>query len=138
MAATGHDIRDVELAQRELWRDGIADHEERIRAIVNTVLDRLEGRETARGARAQSLATWGGSRLRRRRFRSCLLARCWGPSSQHRAPNCVRSLTLIEPPLFYLVPDDPDVAHLEQGAGHFVAAAPGFARRHEEFLVSVN
>ncbi len=30
-----------------------------------------------------------------------------------RAPTLVRSLTLIEPPLFYLVPGDPDVAHLE-------------------------
>ena len=30
-----------------------------------------------------------------------------------RAPTRVRSLTLIEPPLFYLVPEDPDVAHLE-------------------------
>jgi pimeloyl-ACP methyl ester carboxylesterase len=31
-----------------------------------------------------------------------------------RTPERVRSLTLIEPPLFYLVPDDADVAHLEQ------------------------
>lgn len=31
-----------------------------------------------------------------------------------RAPARVRSLTLIEPPLFYLVPGDPEVAHLEQ------------------------
>ncbi len=31
-----------------------------------------------------------------------------------RAPTLVRSLTLIEPPLFYLVPGDPGVAHLEQ------------------------
>jgi len=30
-----------------------------------------------------------------------------------RAPMRIRSLTLIEPPLFYLVPDDSDVAHLE-------------------------
>ncbi len=30
-----------------------------------------------------------------------------------RAPSLVRSLTLIEPPLFYLVPGDPDVAHLK-------------------------
>ena len=30
-----------------------------------------------------------------------------------RAPTRVRSLTLIEPPLFYLVPGDPDVARLE-------------------------
>jgi pimeloyl-ACP methyl ester carboxylesterase len=30
-----------------------------------------------------------------------------------RAPTHVRSLTLIEPPLFYLVPGDPEVAHLE-------------------------
>lgn len=31
-----------------------------------------------------------------------------------RTPERVRSLTLIEPPLFYLVPGDADVAHLEQ------------------------
>jgi pimeloyl-ACP methyl ester carboxylesterase len=31
-----------------------------------------------------------------------------------RRPERVRSLTLIEPPLYYLVPDDPDVAHLER------------------------
>lgn len=31
-----------------------------------------------------------------------------------RVPTHVRSLTLIEPPLFYLVPGDADVAHLEQ------------------------
>lgn len=31
-----------------------------------------------------------------------------------RAPERVRSLTLIEPPLFYLVPGDVDVAHLEE------------------------
>jgi pimeloyl-ACP methyl ester carboxylesterase len=31
-----------------------------------------------------------------------------------RTPERVRSLTLIEPPLFYLVPHDADVAHLEQ------------------------
>src|SRR3954453_10925817 len=31
-----------------------------------------------------------------------------------RAPAQVRSLTLIEPPLFYLVPDDPEVARLER------------------------
>ena len=31
-----------------------------------------------------------------------------------RAPTRVRSLTLIEPPLFYLVPGDAEVAHLEQ------------------------
>jgi pimeloyl-ACP methyl ester carboxylesterase len=121
-----------------------------------------------------------------------------------RTPERVRSLTLIEPPLFYLVPDDADVAHLEQigsavlthgldtdaetlreflrlagapdvhegplphevasgvrraqggrlpgearpaldalrsispGAGHFVAAAPGFADRLESFLGSVD
>jgi pimeloyl-ACP methyl ester carboxylesterase len=30
-----------------------------------------------------------------------------------RTPERVRSLTLIEPPLFYLVPGDADVAHLE-------------------------
>lgn len=30
-----------------------------------------------------------------------------------RRPMDVRSLTLIEPPLFYLAPDDPDVARLE-------------------------
>jgi pimeloyl-ACP methyl ester carboxylesterase len=30
-----------------------------------------------------------------------------------RTPDRVRSLTLIEPPLFYLVPDDADVARLE-------------------------
>jgi pimeloyl-ACP methyl ester carboxylesterase len=30
------------------------------------------------------------------------------------APDSVRSLTLIEPPLNYLVPDDPDVARLER------------------------
>lgn len=29
-----------------------------------------------------------------------------------RTPSRVRSLTLIEPPLFYLAPDDPEVAHL--------------------------
>lgn len=29
-------------------------------------------------------------------------------------PEQVRSLTVIEPPLFYLVPDDPEVAHLER------------------------
>lgn len=29
-------------------------------------------------------------------------------------PGDVRSLTLIEPPLFYLVPGDPEVAHLER------------------------
>ena len=31
-----------------------------------------------------------------------------------RAPERVRSLTLIEPPLFHLVPGDPEVAHLER------------------------
>ena len=31
-----------------------------------------------------------------------------------RAPEQVRSLALIEPPLFYLVPDDPEVARLER------------------------
>src|SRR3954467_10241245 len=31
-----------------------------------------------------------------------------------RAPAQVRSLTLIEPPLFYLVPGDPEVARLER------------------------
>jgi pimeloyl-ACP methyl ester carboxylesterase len=31
-----------------------------------------------------------------------------------RAPAQVRSLTLIEPPLFHLVPDDPEVARLER------------------------
>jgi pimeloyl-ACP methyl ester carboxylesterase len=31
-----------------------------------------------------------------------------------RRPAHVRSLTLIEPPLFYLVPDDPEVARLER------------------------
>lgn len=31
-----------------------------------------------------------------------------------RRPRDVRSLTLIEPPLFYLVPNDPDVARLER------------------------
>jgi pimeloyl-ACP methyl ester carboxylesterase len=31
-----------------------------------------------------------------------------------RRPQQVRSLTLIEPPLNYLVPDDPDVEHLER------------------------
>src|SRR4051794_40952706 len=31
-----------------------------------------------------------------------------------RAPAQVRSLTLIEPPLYYLVPDDPEVARLER------------------------
>jgi pimeloyl-ACP methyl ester carboxylesterase len=31
-----------------------------------------------------------------------------------RRPGDVRSLTLIEPPLFYLAPDDPDVARLER------------------------
>jgi pimeloyl-ACP methyl ester carboxylesterase len=31
-----------------------------------------------------------------------------------RTPERVRSLTLIEPPLFYLVPGDADVAHLER------------------------
>ena len=31
-----------------------------------------------------------------------------------RSPAQVRSLTLIEPPLFYLVPDDPEVARLER------------------------
>jgi pimeloyl-ACP methyl ester carboxylesterase len=31
-----------------------------------------------------------------------------------RGPARVRSLTLIEPPLFYLVPDDPEVARLER------------------------
>jgi pimeloyl-ACP methyl ester carboxylesterase len=31
-----------------------------------------------------------------------------------RRPTQVRSLTLIEPPLFYLVPDDPEVARLER------------------------
>src|SRR3712207_3585775 len=31
-----------------------------------------------------------------------------------RAPAQVRSLTLIEPPLFRLVPDDPEVARLER------------------------
>jgi pimeloyl-ACP methyl ester carboxylesterase len=30
-----------------------------------------------------------------------------------RRPECVRSLTLIEPPIYYLVPGDPEVAHLE-------------------------
>ena len=31
-----------------------------------------------------------------------------------RRPEQVRSLTLIEPPLYDLVPDDPDIAHLKQ------------------------
>jgi pimeloyl-ACP methyl ester carboxylesterase len=31
-----------------------------------------------------------------------------------RAPAQVRSLTLIEPPLYYVVPGDPEVAHLER------------------------
>ena len=31
-----------------------------------------------------------------------------------RRPDRVRSLTLIEPPLYYLVPGDPEVAHLER------------------------
>ncbi|QLY34604.1 alpha/beta hydrolase [Nocardia huaxiensis] len=31
-----------------------------------------------------------------------------------RVPECVRSLTLIEPPLYFLAPDDPDVARLQQ------------------------
>jgi pimeloyl-ACP methyl ester carboxylesterase len=31
-----------------------------------------------------------------------------------RAPDRVRSLTLIEPPLYYVVPDDPEVARLER------------------------
>lgn len=31
-----------------------------------------------------------------------------------RRPTRVRSLTLIEPPLYYVAPDDPDVAHLER------------------------
>ena len=31
-----------------------------------------------------------------------------------REPAQVRSLTLIEPPLYYLVPDDPEVARLER------------------------
>ena len=31
-----------------------------------------------------------------------------------RTPQCVRSLTLIEPPLYYLVPGDDGVARLEQ------------------------
>jgi pimeloyl-ACP methyl ester carboxylesterase len=31
-----------------------------------------------------------------------------------RKPEHVRSLTLIEPPLFYLAPDDEEVAHLER------------------------
>lgn len=31
-----------------------------------------------------------------------------------RAPSSVRSLTLIEPPLYHLVPGDAEVAHLEQ------------------------
>src|SRR3954469_342526 len=31
-----------------------------------------------------------------------------------RAPAPVRSLTLIEPPLWYLVPDDPEIARLER------------------------
>jgi pimeloyl-ACP methyl ester carboxylesterase len=30
-----------------------------------------------------------------------------------RRPECLRSLTLIEPPIYYLVRDDPDVARLE-------------------------
>ena len=30
-----------------------------------------------------------------------------------RRPECVRSLTLIEPPVYYLVPGDPEVARLE-------------------------
>jgi pimeloyl-ACP methyl ester carboxylesterase len=36
------------------------------------------------------------------------------PIAAAGAPACVRSLTLIEPPLYYLVPGDSDVAHLEQ------------------------
>ncbi len=28
-------------------------------------------------------------------------------------PECLRSLTLIEPPIYHLLPDDPEVAHLE-------------------------
>jgi pimeloyl-ACP methyl ester carboxylesterase len=69
-------------------------------------------------------------------------------------PADVRSLTLIEPPLYYLVAGDPEVERLERigqavltegldaerlrapGAGHFVAAAKGFAERLERFLVA--
>jgi pimeloyl-ACP methyl ester carboxylesterase len=52
-----------------------------------------------------------------------------------RAPERVRSLTLIEPPLFYLVPGDADVAHLERMGNavltHGLDADPGTLR---EFL----
>jgi pimeloyl-ACP methyl ester carboxylesterase len=52
-----------------------------------------------------------------------------------RAPTRVRSLTLIEPPLFYLVPGDADVAHLERMGNavltHGLDADPAMLR---EFL----
>lgn len=37
-----------------------------------------------------------------------------------RTPACVRSLTLIEPPLYYLAPGDPEVARLEQMGNAFL------------------
>jgi pimeloyl-ACP methyl ester carboxylesterase len=37
-----------------------------------------------------------------------------------RRPTQVRSLTLIEPPLFYLVPDDPEVARLKRMGDEFL------------------
>ncbi len=49
-----------------------------------------------------------------------------------RRPRDVRSLTLIEPPLFYLVPNDPDVARLERWGDevltHGVDADPAILR----------
>ena len=42
-----------------------------------------------------------------------------------RRPEQVRSLTLIEPPLFHLVPDDPEVAHLERLGDDFLREGLG-------------
>jgi pimeloyl-ACP methyl ester carboxylesterase len=39
-----------------------------------------------------------------------------------RRPRQVRSLTLIEPPLFHLLPDDPEVAHFERLGDEFLAS----------------
>jgi pimeloyl-ACP methyl ester carboxylesterase len=52
-----------------------------------------------------------------------------------RAPERVRSVTLIEPPLFYLVPGDIDVARLEQmGNEVLTRGLDADARTLREFL----
>lgn len=51
------------------------------------------------------------------------------------APGSVRSLTLIEPPLNYLVPDDPEVARLERLGDTVLARGMDTAPTHlREFL----